>query len=333
MSKTDSFPHLITKQGITISLPSGEVKTVLKANSEELYNKVVAAIREKRWEDVVDLVNPKEQIKLYSQGRFEVKNGVVHIDGEPVAYDLSENILEFKDNDLPYEPLIEFWKNLKKNPSYRAVQQLFAFLKANKHPITEDGCFLAYKKVRDDFLDFYTGTMDNSPGLTLEIPRNQVNEDPNQTCSFGLHCAAWEYANETYNGGVGKLLMLKVNPADVVAVPIDYNQQKMRVCKYEVLQEVEVELPKTPLYSERKVEKSPDLNLDLFEARDTDVEQLGCGNCCGCSCSDDDDDETEEEEDVLYYCGYCSTCISEEEDIENDGLCDECWEFKYGEEV
>lgn len=320
MSEINSLPYLITKQGITVNLPNGEVKTVLRNNGEDLYNQVVSAIREKRWEDVVDLVDPKEVIKEYSDGRFEVIDGSVHIDGEAVPYELSENILDFKANDLPYEPLIKFWNNLKKNPSYRAVQQLFKFLQANKHPITEDGCFIAYKKVRDDFLDFYTGTMDNSPGTVVEMPRNKVNEDPNQVCQSGLHAGAWEYVNMHYHNGEGKLIMLKVNPADVVAVPIDYNAQKMRVCKYEVLKEVEQELEKKALYTEFK---SVNLDLNLMECRDTDVQELssGCDECDCCDCCD------ENSEDQELTCHYCGNIMTETEDFENDGLCDDCWRF------
>jgi hypothetical protein len=73
------------------------------------------------------------------------------------------------------------------NPSYRAVNELYGFLEKNRLPITPDGHFLAYKKVRDDYKDIHSGTMDNSVGKIVEMERNQVNDDKNQTCSSGLH--------------------------------------------------------------------------------------------------------------------------------------------------
>jgi hypothetical protein len=41
-------------------------------------------------------------------------------------------------------------------------------------------------------------------------------------------------------------MICKVNPADVVAVPSDYNNAKMRVCKYEVINEVDVKDEEIP---------------------------------------------------------------------------------------
>jgi bifunctional DNA-binding transcriptional regulator/antitoxin component of YhaV-PrlF toxin-antitoxin module len=69
------------------------------------------------------------------------------------------------------------------------------------------------------------------------MKRSEVDDDPAVTCSRGLHVAAFPYARDFYPNG--KMMEVKVNPMDVVAVPDDYNAQKMRVCKYVVLRECE----------------------------------------------------------------------------------------------
>jgi hypothetical protein len=64
------------------------------------------------------------------------------------------------------------------------------------------------------------------------MDRSQVDDDPNNTCSYGLHVGAWDYV-KGFNNGV--ILEVEVNPEDVVTIPYDYDSQKMRVCKYKVL--------------------------------------------------------------------------------------------------
>ena len=73
----------------------------------------------------------------------------------------------------------------------------------------------------------------------MTIAREKVDKNREQTCSTGLHVASYNYA-KGYSGDV--MIMVKVNPRDVVAVPTDYNNEKMRVCQYEVMGFVNEEL-------------------------------------------------------------------------------------------
>lgn len=134
-------------------------------------------------------------------------------------------------------PLAKFIDNLMQNPSNRAVNELYGFLEANNIPITSDGCFLAYKRVRDDYTDVYSGTIRNQPGDTVTMARNQVDDNPNQTCSAGLHFCSLEYLS--YFGGA-RIVTVKINPRDVVSIPIDYDNSKGRTCRYEVVSEMTV---------------------------------------------------------------------------------------------
>lgn len=131
---------------------------------------------------------------------------------------------------MPFEPLVKFAENLLANPSERSVQELFNFLSVNDHPITNKGTFVAYKKVRSSFLDIHSGTMDNSVGKVVSMPRESVNPDCNVTCSYGLHVANWDYAKNHFGSHEDIMLEVEVNPRDVVSVPVDYNSAKMRVC-------------------------------------------------------------------------------------------------------
>jgi hypothetical protein len=106
-------------------------------------------------------------------------------------------------------------------------------------PITSDGCFLAYKKIRYDYTDIKTGAMKNTLGVEVSMPRNEVEDDSSKTCAAGLHCAAFGYLSYYKSSDADdRVVIVKVNPADVVSIPADYNNQKMRVCKYTVIDEL-----------------------------------------------------------------------------------------------
>ena len=131
-------------------------------------------------------------------------------------------------------------ENLMNNPSYRAVNELYGFLEKNSLPITPDGCFLAYKKVRNDYMDIHSGTFNNSVGYICEMERNQVDDNQNNTCSSGLHFCSKEYLNH-FGSGDSRTMIVKINPADVVSIPTDYNNSKGRTCRYTVIGELGVE--------------------------------------------------------------------------------------------
>jgi hypothetical protein len=71
------------------------------------------------------------------------------------------------------------------------------------------------------------------------MDRSKVDDDPQHTCSSGLHVCADEYLKGYATGENNRTLVVEVNPANVVAVPYDYNFSKMRVCEYKVLTEIE----------------------------------------------------------------------------------------------
>lgn len=221
---------IITDNNITVRFNN---QTHIVARTDALADRLIEALKTKQEDLIPDLVSAAKRIEKYSEENFTVKDGQIFVNGMVAPPVLASKILKFSNEGLPYQPLVEFAKKLQLNPSFRAVNELFQFLEKNDHPITESGNFIAYKKVREDFKDVHSGTFDNSVGKVVQMPRNQVNEDATQTCSHGLHVANYSYAANFYAGGV--MLEVEVDPSDVVAVPVDYENSKMRVCKYKVL--------------------------------------------------------------------------------------------------
>jgi hypothetical protein len=120
------------------------------------------------------------------------------------------------------------------------VQELYTFLEHKNLPITEDGCFLAYKAVTSDYKDKWTQQIDNSVGETVSMQRRKVNDDCGMGCSDGLHCGALEYVEGYRSEHSGdRVVIVKVNPKDVVSVPTDCECQKVRTCEYQVIADYE----------------------------------------------------------------------------------------------
>lgn len=225
--------HIITDNTVTVNF-DGKTKVFHKGSEE--FSLLILAIKEGRFDDVPSIACPEDRVATFSEGFIEVRDGVIHIDGEPVPSGLSDRILRFEAQGLPYLPLVNFARNLRENTSYQTTQALFRFLESHHYPITDDGHFIAYKGVRTDFTDCYSGTIDNSVGKVVQMRRNLVNEDQSQTCSYGLHVSDYAYAHGGYGGGArGVTVEVKVHPRDVVAVPHEYGNSKMRVCRYEVV--------------------------------------------------------------------------------------------------
>jgi hypothetical protein len=93
-------------------------------------------------------------------------------------------------------------------------------------------------------MDWHSNSCYNGIGELLEMPRNGVDDDANRGCSKGYHVGSLEYASN-FGGANAKLLIVRVDPADVVSVPHDCAHQKVRTCRYTVTQEYKGPLPDT----------------------------------------------------------------------------------------
>jgi hypothetical protein len=147
------------------------------------------------------------------------------------------------------------------NPSMQSQKELYDFLEHEHLPITEDGHFLAYKAVRGDFKDKYKGVFDNSVGNIVKMQRAKVDDNRSRGCSDGLHAGALNYVAGYGSVEHGdRIVIVKINPRDVVSVPSDCNCEKLRTCQYEVVGEYQGELLK-PLYK-------ADFSQDEYEDED-----------------------------------------------------------------
>lgn len=262
--------NVTSKQtGVAFMYVNGNLTLILNGKSVNVqqthpnYELVKVALKGgKSDDDILKLLDTRpvvEQISLENvtvTDDIDVIDGVVYYKGKVTHHVVAQRILDHQKNDLPIDGLVLFLEDLFKNPSYKAVNSLYPFLENRNMPITEDGCFLAYKAVGADWFDKHTHTINNCPGVVIpRLERNQVDDSQEEDCSYGYHVGALDYVY-AFAGGDDRMIIVKVKPSDVVRVPIE-EQKKCRVTFYEIVKEYDGEL-KQPLYTaEAKPTREP----------------------------------------------------------------------------
>ena len=239
-----NVPYMISGDGNITLILFGEQYFINVEDSQ--HARVMDALRDNATEDeLLTVVDKTTAIKDYTSksGLIEIKDGCVLYDGEEVHNSLTERILTFMGEGLPVEPLLNFMEKMMQNPSFGARRELFDFLEHKNLPLTEDGDFLAYKAVKHDYSDKWSGSYDNSIGTVAQMKRFSVDDDRNHSCSAGLHAGTLEYV-QSYgcfhdSPESDKVIIVKISPENVVSVPTDCNCQKLRTCEYTVVRDYE----------------------------------------------------------------------------------------------
>ncbi|OHU46138.1 hypothetical protein BKG82_28590 [Mycobacteroides chelonae] len=168
---------------------------------------------------------------------------IVH--GDPVEEVVLDAAIRLTNKAADLAPLGAFLRRLERNPSPASRSQLFGWLKAGGFTVTTDGLIVGYKSVRSDgrsahagrepvtvvhqdgAVETVSGHVPYPVGATVWMARDLVDDDRDSPCSVGLHVGTFGYAR----GFSERMLVVLVDPADVVAVPRDSSGQKMRVCR------------------------------------------------------------------------------------------------------
>lgn len=243
--------YAIDKQTITVIL-NGKAKCV--PLSAPTAGALIAELTSPTPDEnkIAELSDLRASLTQYSGDDCTISvDGTVTRHGVKLPAGVAEDVVDCWKSGTPYSHLLNYFDNLLNNPSKRAVEELYTFRKHKGMPITEDGCFFAYKGVRDDFWSITAGSVSsviegqvddsghifNGIGEKIRVQRSYVDDDARQACSTGIHAGSEEYAKMW--GSEGKVVIVKINPKDVVSVPYDSDCQKLRCCAYEVVAEYE----------------------------------------------------------------------------------------------
>lgn len=250
---------------------------------------------------LLSLLSLKSIVETYSSGKLSVNSTGVTFRGQPMHGIDSSRVLAFLRDGLPFKPIANYMARKMANPSARAIVEMYPFLEHKNMPITPEGKIIAYKGVQDNFYSVRGNTQTvvvqgvtdsaghilNEIGKVIEIERGSCDDDFRNGCSFGLHAGSLAYAK----GWGVRVLLVEIDPADVVSIPEDCNCQKLRCCKYKVLGEYTGPMPEA--YTDEFASAPSTTNHDDHSE---DQEEDQCSNCgedesyCSCESEDCGDD-------------------------------------------
>ena len=278
------------------SLTNGTLQVVLDngkqiisvRNDDARWKDAIAALNAKNEARLLEVLSLKAVVEEYSNGDLSINATGVIYNGQPLHTVDANRVMAFMREGLPYQPIANYIARKLKNPSARAITEMYAFLEHGNMPLTPNGFIIAYKGVSDDFYSKYgnketvviQGTVNekgqilNRIGDTIEVLRSSVDDDFRRGCSFGLHAGSLTYAK----GWGSRVVLVQIDPADVVSIPEDCSCQKLRCCKYTVIGEYTGPMPDT--YTSEFTPDNEEAPEDTAE-RESEGEQCGDG-CQGC---------------------------------------------------
>lgn len=282
----------LTNGTLTVILDNGA--SILTArNDHPRWEDIVKAYKAGNETELQSLISLKAVVETYSVGELSISTSTVLFRGKPLHSVDSNRVLAFLRDGLPYKPLANYIARKMANPSARAINEMYNFLEHKNMPITPEGNIIAYKGVRTDLYSkmgnketvVIQGTVDengrilNAIGSTIEVERSSVDDDFRQGCSFGLHAGSLSYAK----GWAERVILVEIDPADVVSVPDDCNCQKLRCCKYKILGEYTGPMPNT---------YTGEFSNSSDKPSDEPSDEDNCPTCgypeseCDCECND-----------------------------------------------
>lgn len=279
------YPHIITPVSVVAYIDGKQCSC--PADSIR-YKRVLSAINKNDSEAFKQAMTESEVESLCAASGatgFTVLNGVVSLDGVEIIGSLQTKLARLIREGHKVDHFGNFVRKLRLNPSRSSVKELYDFLAYAELPITEDGDLLAYKGVNEDYWSCTAGKtvlkkgkvsergrIFNGIGEVIECDRVEVDDDRRVGCSNGLHVGSHNYAISFGR----RTVLVKVNPKDVVSVPLDCECQKMRVSGYEVIGDYEAEIKDAVVDSKGKGVASERQELaDLLDDKVASLKERG----------------------------------------------------------
>lgn len=260
--------YLVTPTGLTAFVNGAQYAI---PTDHPNFGRIVAAVQSSQWTEALELLDIRTAVRKFisTDRAFALTNDQISLNGESFSAPVTDKVLELIEDGNAPAPLFAFLRKVRENPSKTAQDELLLFCVANGFMINVDGDIVAYKSVRDNLSDIHSGTITNTVGKTIQMPRHQVDDNRDRTCSYGLHFASYEYASTWAGRDKLRLLALAVNPKNVVSIPSDYDNQKGRTSEYTVIAELPGfgQLPKKAVYAPADFNRTESVaQLNKYEA-------------------------------------------------------------------
>lgn len=226
--------------------PSGTINAFVNGKSYSLspgayyYPSALEAAKCRDYDKLIEAINLDQAVKSKSNGKVSFEDGILRYNGSYIDNKLSRRVLQLISEGYRLEPFIKFMDLCYQNPNPTVVDNLYDFMETSGIMLDEEGWVVGWKKVNSDGYDLHSGKVLYEVGKTVKIDRSSCDERTANSCSYGLHVGSKNYS-ESFHSGVGKILLVRLNPKNVVCVP-EYSQwEKLRTCEMEVLEEFKVD--------------------------------------------------------------------------------------------
>jgi len=239
--------------------------------------------------------------KAFKGTKISIREGFLYYEEERLPEDclLVRHVIKSLMLGIKSNTYLNFLDRVMANEKKEIREELFLFLEKGNFPIHEDGTFSAYKKIRTDRRDFYTGDINHIEGKMLpRLSKDDVDFDRHNTCSKGYHFCAFEYLGNYRGDSEYILIEVIIDPADVLAIPSDYNNAKGRAFTYMIgkdLDKVSRSIEQHSDHFSKRMDVSDvddeeeDEDINDEELDDADIED------------DEEDEEYDNEEDDEFY--------------------------------
>lgn len=264
-----------TPSSLTVVLSGGRSKQVRSDHKNWLA--ICECLKQDNERQLVNLINDtatpvkREKVVVLPDcniGKVRVRNDRVYYDGLEIEDCVVDHMRKCVAQNLPLTGFVAFINKVYRNIELRVRLELFDFASRNGLTINSKGNLLAYKAVNHEYMSKHRtpdgGRIDNRPGTTVRMERSLVQADHAVGCGKGLHAGSLNYVYG-YGGGSDRIVIVEIDPINVVSVPSDCSYQKLRVCEYYVVGDYNGELEKVCYDAAKPVVDTPSVVGDDFD--------------------------------------------------------------------
>jgi hypothetical protein len=237
MSNATAIPYVLQDDYVAVVLDG---KTHQATKGQATFKQLHRALERGDWSRIPKLVDLSAQLAERTHGKVTVNSGGVFYRNQKVDNSLSAKILELIEHGQSVVSWLRFMDNLYQQEDVNTVNRIYDWVNAGRYAITTDGCIVGYKVVDANYKDKHTHKVDNHIGARPLMARSEVDPSEYTECSRGYHVCVRGYIGSFYRHG-DHIMVVKVNPADVVASPLGFGHRKFRCWTYEVFAEVGIE--------------------------------------------------------------------------------------------
>lgn len=245
VSKPESETSQETKPTLTFlaeNTTDGSIHLTVYNQAEEIFIKTttnelsnyIKLITEGDWDALLEASSVLKKIQAKTSAiTFDVVKNKFSLAGVALSTEYEQLILNAYNQSLEegntdaLHGLVNLVHRMNNANRMHKFSQLFEFLKHNDIKILPDGNFVAFKYLAKDvegnYVDDYTKKIKQKVDDYVYTHEDKVKDNPNITCSYGLHVASWDYI-----AGKSIIAQVIVHPEDVVSIPYDYDGAKMR---------------------------------------------------------------------------------------------------------